>query len=54
MAEFVPLTAKTGNLGGICPVCGRVMNKRIRCDPVEPLRAIFDVTIAQAIPSLRE
>jgi hypothetical protein len=54
MAEFVPLTARTGNLRGICPVCGRLMHKRIRCDAVEPLRAVLDVTIAQAVPSLKE
>jgi len=54
MAEFVPLTCRTGNLRGICPVRGRLMHKRIRCDAVAALRAILDVTIAQAIPSLRE
>ena len=54
MAEFIPLTVKTGNLRAICPVCGSLMHKRIRCDAVEALRTVFDVTVAQAVPSLRE
>lgn len=54
MAEFVPLTVITGNLRGICPDCGSLMHKRIRCDAIEPLRAVLDVTIAQAVPSLKD
>jgi len=54
MAEFVPLTDTTGNLRGICPDCGSLMHKRIRCDAIEPLRAVLDVTIAQAVPSLKD
>jgi len=54
MAEFVPLTDTTGNLRGICPDCGSLMHKRIRCDAIEPLRAVLDVTIAQALPSLKD
>jgi hypothetical protein len=54
MAEFVRLTDTTGNLRGICPDCGSLMHKRIRCDAIEPLRAVLDVTIAQAVPSLKD
>jgi excisionase family DNA binding protein len=54
MADFIPLTIKTGNLRGICPVCGSIMHKRIRCDAVEALRQVLDVTAAQASPSLKE
>jgi hypothetical protein len=54
MAEFIPLTIKTGNLRAICPVCGSLMHKRIRCDAVEALRWVLDVTVAQAAPSLEE
>ena len=54
MAEFIPLTVKTGNLRAICPVCGSLMHKRIRCDAVEALRTVLDVTVAQAVLSLRE
>jgi len=54
MAEFVPLTPKTGNLRAICPACGRLMHKRIRCDALEPLRAVLAVTIAQPVSSLTQ
>jgi excisionase family DNA binding protein len=54
MAEFVRLTIKTGNLRGICPVCGSLMHKRIRCDAVDALGRVLDVTVTQAIPSLEE
>jgi excisionase family DNA binding protein len=54
MAEFIPLTLKTGNLRGICPTCGRLMHKRIRCDAVDSLRALLDVTVAQPVSSLRK
>ena len=54
MAEFVPLTNTIGNLRGICPECGSLMHKRIRRDAIESLRAVLDVTIAQAVPSLED
>jgi len=54
MADFIPLTIKTGNLQAICPVCGSLMHKRIRRDAVEALRRVLDVTVAQAAPSLEE
>jgi excisionase family DNA binding protein len=52
MAEFIPLTTKTGNLRAICPECGLLMHKRIRCDAIEALGAILDVPITGAIPRL--
>ena len=54
MAEFVRLTDTTGNLRGICPDCGSLMHKRIRCDAIQPLCALLDVTIAQVVPSLKK
>ena len=52
MAEFIPLTIKTGNLRAICPICGCLMHKRISCDAVEALGRVLEVTVAQATPSL--
>jgi excisionase family DNA binding protein len=49
MAEFIPLTPKTGNLRAICPTCGRLMHKRIRCEALDSLSALLDVTIAQPV-----
>jgi excisionase family DNA binding protein len=54
MAEYVPLAFKTGNLRAICPVCFRLMHKRIRCDALEALRKVLTVTITQPVPSLIE
>jgi hypothetical protein len=54
MAEYVPLAPKTGNLRAICPVCFRLMHKRIRCDALEALREVLTVTITQPVPSLIE
>jgi hypothetical protein len=54
MAEFVPLTARTGNLRAICPVCERLMHKRISHDALDSLRALLDVTIAQPVSSLKK
>ena len=54
MADFIRLTPETGNLRAICPVCGSLMHKRIRCDAVEALGRVLDVTTAQAPPSLEE
>jgi hypothetical protein len=54
MAEYVPLAPKTGNLRAICPVCFRLMHKRIRWDGLEPLRKVLTVTITQPVPSLTE
>ncbi len=54
MAEFIPLTPKTGNLRGICPTCGCLMHKRIRCDALDSVRALLDVTITQPVSSLKK
>jgi hypothetical protein len=54
MAEFILLTTKTGNLRAICPECGLLMHKRIRCDAIGALAPILNLTITQAIPRLRE
>ena len=54
VAEYIPLAPKTGNLRAICPVCFRLMHKRIRCDALEPLREVLTVTITEPISSLTE
>jgi hypothetical protein len=54
IAEYIPLAPKTGNLRAICPVCFRLMHKRIRCDALEPLLEALTVTITQPVPSLTE
>lgn len=54
MVEFISLTPSTGNLRGICPVCGTMMHKRMRHDALSALGSILDVTIAEAPSRLRE
>lgn len=54
MAEYISLTASTGNLRAICPTCGTMMHKRVRRDVLSALGSILDVTIAEAPSRLGE
>lgn len=54
MAEFIPLTPVIGNLRAICPSCGTLMHKRMKCEALEPISRILDLTFVQAIPRLSE
>jgi hypothetical protein len=47
-AEYVPLLPSLGNLRAICPVCDKLMHKRVAFGALPRLRAILDITIAQA------
>jgi excisionase family DNA binding protein len=48
LAEYVPILPSSGNLRAICPVCHKLMHKRIAFGGLAQLRTILDVTIAQA------
>ena len=48
MAEFVQLTATTGNLRGICPVCGTMMHRRTSLAQLEQIRAVLDVKTVES------
>src|SRR4051812_2339386 len=48
MAEFVPLTATSGNLRALCPVCTTLMHKRIATASLNDLRRVLDVAVTQA------
>lgn len=54
MADYVPLSATTGNLRGLCPVCDLMMHKRIKCDALPALKAILDVSFPQGVTTLKE
>lgn len=54
MAKFVPLTPSTGNLRAICPECERLMHKRVRRAALPALMAIFDVSVSEEPPRLRD
>ena len=47
MAEFVQLTATTGNLRGLCPICGTMMHRRTSLTQLEQIRSVLDVTIVE-------
>ena len=52
LADYRHRTDQTGNLMGLCPSCGRLMNKVIRRADLEAIRAKLDVTVQQADPRL--
>lgn len=52
VADYQQRTRQTGNLMGLCPDCGRVLNKAIRRADLEAIRVKLDVTVKQADPTL--
>jgi excisionase family DNA binding protein len=54
MADITIQTAKTGNMHALCDTCHGPMHKRLSLKHLPLLRAILDVTIRQADPSLSE
>lgn len=54
MADFVPLSATSGNLRALCCDCAGVMHKRVSLAKLPELQAILDVTIMQAPERIRE
>ncbi|WP_425256249.1 helix-turn-helix domain-containing protein [Microbaculum marinisediminis] len=47
MAEYIPLSASSGNLRGICPECGTLMHRRVAVAALAALRRKLDLSIAQ-------
>ena len=52
MADFRMKSATTGILSGLCPACERLMHRIIRRADLEPMRAILDVTVRQAVAGI--
>ncbi len=48
MADYIPMTATTGNLRGICPECGSLMHKAVSRAALPSLNGILDVTPVEA------
>lgn len=48
IADYVQQTPTTGMLTGLCPSCGKIMNKVIRRADLEAIRARIEVTIQRA------
>lgn len=48
MADYMPLTATTGNLIGICPVCETLMYRRASAARLALVKGCLDITLPQA------
>ena len=45
MADYIPLTASSGNLRALCETCSTIMHKRVAVARLEVLKAVLDVTV---------
>ena len=54
IADYIPFTRASGNLRAICPVCTRIMNKRVSAYKLESLRTMLEITIPHAYLHLVE
>jgi len=54
MADYVPQTNQTGNLRGICPVCERLMHRRVNYARLAVVARGLEVTLQEGEVSLRE
>jgi len=48
MADYMPLTATTGNLIGICPVCETLMYRRASTAKLALVKGCLDITLPKA------
>jgi hypothetical protein len=51
MADYIPRTTTSGDLQGICPVCGTMLYRRVRRTELDAIRGQLEVTITH--PNLR-
>lgn len=54
MAEYQHVTETLGNLIGICPDCGSIMNRRASLAKLEGVRGQMDITLPQALRHIVE
>jgi hypothetical protein len=54
MADCIQIGPVTGTLQGICPVCNRMMYRRINLHKLTAVRGDLEVTVTQARPRLEE
>ena len=48
MADFIPLTPRSGNLQAICETCGTLMHRAVSHRQLKSFEAILDVSIREA------
>jgi len=54
MADYIIITATSGNLRGLCPTCGSWMHRRTSYAQLQAVRIQLDVTIVERLPRLRD
>lgn len=54
MVDYLPRTATSGDLQGICPDCNTMLYRRVSRAALEDVRAGLDVTIREADSRLRQ
>ena len=54
MVDFLPRTATSGDLQGICPACDTLLYRRVNRAALEAVRAGLDVTFREADLRLRQ
>lgn len=51
-ADYIPITAMSGNLRGLCPACGNLMHRRVQLARIGAVRGPVKVQFQQGQPSL--
>lgn len=54
MADYLPVTATSGNLIGMCPVCDAMMYRRVSLAKLEQVQGKLNITLPQALPHIGE
>ncbi len=54
MAEYQPITDKTGNLEAVCPDCESMMYRCVSSAKLEQVRGKLDITFPQALQRISE
>lgn len=54
MVDYVPLAPTSGNLRGLCPDCGTLINKRVALAKLHAVAKDFDLAIPDAEPRIGE
>ena len=54
MADYIPITATSGNLRGICPDCEILIHRRVSLAKLDVVCADLEVDFPQAVPRIRE
>jgi len=54
MVEYVPLTATSGNLRGLCPTCERLIHRRVSRSKLNSILGSLEVTVTEAAPRIKD